>query len=589
MKPKNLLTQLAHLEDALNNFSFEELTARDAKRLKTSFDTFKEQLEGKIFGEETGPKEGTDTPYESENQKPQANREETLIATVSHEIRTPLSGIIGFADLLQEGKLTKSQLEQVNAIRSASNNLMEIINELLEYSKLSAGLEHFEHIDFNFSSIIQDVIYLCNTLMLGKEVNLQVELDPQIPEILVGDPSKLSQVLLNLLGNSIKFVEKGNIYLNVKLIKERKDQIWLEFVITDTGIGISKEDLKHIFDSFKQANQHTFSKYGGTGLGLNIVKQIVHKLNGELEVSSQLGVGTTFRFTLSYGKSKKSKLGSPTHKKFSPKQVKGMRILVFEDNLMNQRLIEQRLKAWGCRTYITENALYGLNLMKTTQIDMVLMDLRMPVMNGFEVTRRIRNSEIEGVNQVPIIALTADFTIEDKQECELKGINDYILKPFTPDDLLSKIVLNREVRSTVFNPSNHEIKADHKKGENYASVDLRPALEDCMGDITVLKELIQLYKLNALEFMGKVKIHLQNEDFTEIRNAAHKIKCGLAMMHSHNLYFIVEQMHNNCKNTRDIEHLKKLYDCFVKKYPVVEQAMDQEVEILEKKGYSEDE
>ena len=589
MKPKNLLTQLAQLEDALNNFSFEELTARDAKRLKTSFDTFKLQLEGKIFGEETGPEEGTDTPYESENQKPQANREETLIATVSHEIRTPLSGIIGFADLLQESKLTKPQLEQVNAIRSASNNLMEIINELLEYSKLSAGLEHFEHIDFNFSSIIQDVIYLCNTLMLGKEVNLQVELDPQIPEILVGDPSKLSQVLLNLLGNSIKFVEKGNIYLNVKLIKERKDQIWLEFVITDTGIGISKEDLKHIFDSFKQANQHTFSKYGGTGLGLNIVKQIVHKLNGELEVSSQLGVGTTFRFTLSYGKSKKSKLGSPTHKKFSPKQVKGMRILVFEDNLMNQRLIEQRLKAWGCRTYITENALYGLNLMKTTQIDMVLMDLRMPVMNGFEVTRRIRNSEIESVNQVPIIALTADFTIEDKQECELKGINDYILKPFTPDDLLSKIVLNREVRSTVFNPSNHEIREDHKKGENYASVDLRPALDDCMGDITVLKELIQLYKLNALEFMGKVKIHLQNEDFTEIRNAAHKIKCGLAMMHSHNLYFIVEQMHNNCKNTRDIEHLKKLYDCFVKKYPVVEQAMDQEVEILEKKGYSEDE
>lgn len=584
-----MLTQLAQLEDALNNFSFGELTAKEAKRLKRSFDAFKVQLEGKIFGEEPQKDEKSEARQKPAKNQSQDNREESLIATVSHEIRTPLSGIIGFADLLQESHLNKIQKEQVNAIRSASNNLMEIINELLEYSKLSAGLEHFEHIDFNFASIIQDVVYLCNTLMLGKEVKLQVELDPQIPEILVGDPSKLSQVLLNLLGNSIKFVEKGNIYLNVNLIKEKKDQLWLEFVIADTGIGISKDELDHIFDSFKQANQHTFSKYGGTGLGLNIVKQIVHKLNGELEVSSQLGVGTTFRFTLSYGKGQRSRIRQVVNKDFSPKLVEGMRILVFEDNLLNQRLIEQRLKAWGCRTYITENARYGLNLMENTQIDLVLMDLRMPVMNGFEVTRRIRSSEIERINQVPIIALTADFTIEDKHECEVKGINDYILKPFSPDDLLSKIVINRDVRSNQFNPTNHEPEASHSEEDPNSLVDLRQAMDDCMGDLSVLAELVALFKLNALEFIGKVKTHLQNENFTEIRNAAHKIKCGLAMMQSHNLHFIVEQMHNNCRTTRDIEHLKKLYDCFVQKYPLVEKAMDQQLEILENKGYSEDE
>ena len=589
MKPKNLLTQLAQLEDALNNFSFEELTAKDANRLKRSFDSFKLQLEGKIFGEERESEDELDDRDKSEKPKPQNNSEEMLIATVSHEIRTPLSGIIGFADLLQEGKLSKLQKEQVSAIRSASNNLMEIINELLEYSKLSAGLEHFEQIDFNFGSIIQDVVYLCNTLMLGKDVRLQLEIDPQIPEILVGDPSKLSQVLLNLLGNSIKFVEEGDICLNVNLIKEKKELIWLEFVITDTGIGIAEDELKHIFDSFKQANQHTFSKYGGTGLGLNIVKQIVHKLNGELEVSSQLGVGTTFRFTLSYGKGKKSVKGQQTLEKFSPQLVRGMRILVFEDNLMNQRLIEQRLKAWGCRTYITENARYGLNLLENTQIDMVLMDLRMPVMNGFEVTRRIRSSENVRVNQVPIIALTADFTIEDKQECEIKGINDFILKPFAPDDLLAKIVRNRESRSGKFNPSNHDNKASLMNESSQVPVDLRSALDDCMGDTSVLQELVVLFKMNALEFIGKVKTHLQNENFVEIRNAAHKIKCGLAMMHAHNLHFIVEQMHNNCRTTKDIEHLKELYDCFVQRYPIVEEAMDREMELLENKGFTEDE
>ncbi len=589
MKPKNLLTQIAYLEEALTNFSFEELSAKDAKRLKASFDAFKEQLENKIWG---GPAEGEDTQLKSDDKKrlpPNDNQQEMLIATVSHEIRTPLSGIMGFADLLGESKLSKGQLEQVNAIRSASSNLMDIINELLEYSKLSAGLEHFESVNFNFKSIVQDVIYLCNTLMMGKDVSLHVDQDPEIPEILIGDPAKLSQLLLNLLGNSIKFVEKGKIFLNISLIKKRKDQLWIEFVIADTGIGISEEDLKHIFDSFKQANQHTFSKYGGTGLGLNIVKQIVEKLNGELEVSSRLGVGTTFRFTLCYGRGKQVKTPAISQKKVSPKDIKGMRILVFEDNLMNQRLIEQRLKAWGCRTYITENTFYGLNLLENTQIDLVLMDLRMPVMNGFEVTRRIRSSENKNVNQIPIIALTADFTIEDKNECEVEGINDYILKPFRPEELLKKLVLNKDGQNQIFKSKQPVANKKIDKDEDPQVIDLKPALEDCMGDLSVLRELIQLYKQNALEFIGKVKVHLKNEDFTEIRNAAHKIKCGLAMMQTHSLYFIVEQMHNNCRTTRDISHLGRLYDCFVQKYPLVEEAMEKELERMEIKGTSYDE
>ncbi len=588
MKSKNLLSQLANLEDALSNFSFEELTTSEAQRLKKSFDSFKTQLENKIWGQETEEKHEIAEKEPKTTASRTDHSEEMLIATVSHEIRTPLSGIIGFTDLLQESKLTKAQEEQVHAIRSASNNLMDIINELLEYSKLAAGLEHFENIDFSFHSIVQDVVYLCNTLMLGKEVQLHVDLDSQIPELLVGDPSKLSQILLNLLGNSIKFVEKGEIHLNISLIKERKDKVWLEFVVTDTGIGISEEDLQHIFESFKQANQHTFSKYGGTGLGLNIVKQIVEKLHGELEVSSRLGVGTTFRFTLGYGKGKLIAYPPKRINDASPEEVKGMRILVFEDNLMNQRLIEQRLKAWGCRTYITENALYGLNLLENTRIDMVLMDLKMPIMNGFEVTQRIRNNKKEHIRDLPVIALTADFTIEDKNECQIRGINDYILKPFSPDELLSKMVKNKYGLSSMTQQPDPQPSAFGKSADESGLVDLKPALEDCMGDLSVLRELVQLYKDNALEFIGKVRIHLANEDYKEIRNAAHKIKCGLAMMHTHGLYFIVEQIHNNCKTTRDLSYLTKLYECFVKKYPMVEKEMSKELERIEIKGLNDD-
>ncbi len=588
LKPKNLLSQLADLESALGNFAFEELNAAEAKRLKKSFDNFKNQLENKIWGEEQQEEEVASRASFQNSKVNKGISQEMLIATVSHEIRTPLSGIIGFADLLQEGKLSKEQEEQVNAIRSASHNLMDIINELLEYSKLSAGLEHFESINFNFNSIVQDVVYLCNTLMLAKEVSLNVRQDPNIPEVLVGDPSKLSQILLNLLGNSIKFVEKGSIHLNISMIKEKKDKIWLEFVISDTGIGISKEDLKHIFDSFKQANQHTFSKYGGTGLGLNIVKQIVEKLNGELEVSSRLGVGTTFRFTLCYGKGTQPVTEINGSNKATKDMVKGLRVLVFEDNLMNQRLLEQRLKAWGCRTYITENPFYGLNLLENTRIDVVLMDLRMPVMNGFEVTRRIRGNNNIKISEIPIVALTADFSIEDKNECEINGINDFILKPFSPQDLLNKLVENKNGGSRPLKIAGQKASDINEQKPDPSVIDLSPALEDCMGDLSVLRDLVQLYKQNALEFIGQVKIHLENQDFTQIRNAAHKIKCGLAMMHTHSLYFIVEQMHNNCRTTKDLDHLQRLYDCFVKKYPVVEDALDEEMTRLENKGFRED-
>ena len=581
MKPKNLLNQLADLELALSNFSFEELTARDAKRLKKSFDNFKTQLEKKFFGEETEPEK---QPHSSEpNISADEHKQEMLIATVSHEIRTPLSGIIGFADLLQESDLSKVQEEQVKAIRSASNNLMDIINELLEYSKIVAGLEYYQKIDFRFTELVKDVSTLCHTLAQGKDIDLIIDVDPQIPDVLKGDPSKISQILLNLLGNSIKFVEKGNISLNISLIRERKEKVWIEFVISDTGIGISDDDLKHIFDSFKQADQHTFSKYGGTGLGLNIVKQIVEKLNGELEVSSRLGVGTTFRFTLAFDIGSSEFIANENVSSISPEELKGARVLVFEDNLMNQRLIEQRLNSWGVRTYITENAYYGLNLLEKTRIDMILMDLRMPVMNGFEVTRRIRNHQNDQIKQIPIIALTADFTVEDRNECEKNGINDYLLKPFQAEVLLNKM-------AGLFSGVEPDHLATPDKAYSYYEsqkepglVDLEPALEDCMGDVDMLSELVELYKQNAVEFIGKLKIQLENQDFNSIRDAAHKIKCGLAMMNTHSLYFIVEQIHNNCRSIKDIDHLRKLYDCFLRKYTQVERALDNELTNLKAK------
>ncbi|MCX2719580.1 ATP-binding protein [Lentiprolixibacter aurantiacus] len=573
MDSKKLLSKLTDIEAYLDDFSYEELSVAAASELKKSFESFKKQLEGSLWEEPQG------SLPESSKKTSSDRTEEMLIATVSHEIRTPLSGIIGFTDLLRESDLNEEQRYQVNAIQSASNALMDIINELLEYSKLSAGLELFEEVDFNFYSIIQDVSYLCKTLMLGKDVELDVDLDPDIPIDLLGDPSKLTQVLLNLLGNSIKFVEKGKILLKVKCLQDGRNDVLLQFEIADTGIGISENDLKHIFNSFKQANQHTFSKYGGTGLGLSIVKQIIQKLGGEIQVRSQLGKGTTFTFSIPYRKGKATNKNIDGGMILSPEKVKGMRILIFEDNPMNQRLIEQRLQSWGCRAYITENASYGLRILETKVVDMVLMDLRMPLMNGFEITRIIREHKSEAIRSLPVIALTADFTAEDKVECDQEGINDYILKPYTPEELLQKIIINKKAEqrtsAVILEPNCNQVKST---AENF---DLGQVLNrECMGDIGMLEELIALYHKNALEFIGKVRLHLKGENYEQIAFAAHKIKCGLKMLKTYQLCTLVEELYDLAKQQRNPGRMNDLYDKFVMTYTQVETKLNEALEEL---------
>jgi len=591
LNPKDLLSQLTRLEHTLNDFSFEELTAAEAARLKTSFQNFRVSLENKIFTPSNTLESFKSidihdeaTPENPSKKNIKAPRADQLVARVSHEIRTPLNGIIGFTDLLKEDELSEKQLERVNAIQTASYSLMEIINELLEYSKLSAGLEQFESVNFNLNSIVENVMYLCDTLVTDKDIELITIIDKNLPEVLIGDPSKLSQILLNLVGNAVKFVEKGSIILSIELKKQRGSQLFLTFSIADTGIGISKKNLEHIFDSFKQAEYDTQSKYGGSGLGLSIVKQIIDNLGGDISVVSQLGEGTSFRFMLPFQKGSienntKATSAATTSTK-GLNAIKGMRILVFEDNAINQKLIEQRLKSWKCKTYVTANAMYGLNLLETNQFDMVLMDLKMPNMNGFEVTRLIRGSKNATVNQIPIIAVSADFSNQDHKKCKQNKINDFILKPFSPDELLTKLVKNKNRMKTTLTFESRTINPEIEIYSDATKINLSIILEDCLGQMDLLEELVLLYKQNALEFIGIVKTNLKNEDLEEIAFAAHKIKSGLAMMQSKSLYAIVEQIQKICKTNGDRKHLGFLYNCFIEEYPRVEGAIDEQIKAL---------
>ncbi len=588
MNTKDLLSQISRLEYSLNDFSFEELDVEQASQLKKSFDLFKNQLEKRIFQpSNTSSKQEIDQTSKLTNDESIKNTDapdvNLLVAHVSHEIRTPLNGIIGFTDLLKEDELTKVQLERVNAIQSASFSLMEIINELLEYSKLSSGLEKFESIDFNLNRLVSDVMYLCKTLLTNKNISLESHIDDSIPETLVGDPSKLSQVLLNLLGNAIKFVKDGSISFGVYLKKKKNDIYFLEFVIEDTGIGISKEDLEHIFDSFKQAENNNYAQETGTGLGLSIVKQIIENLGGDIRATSEIGVGTTFQFMLPFVKGNATKLLKSMEniaEESDAAAVKNIGVLVFEDNILNQKLIEQRLKSWGCTMHITDNAQYGLSILETHKIDVVLMDLKMPNMDGFKITELIRKSKLDFIRKVPVIAVSADFSANDKKNISQSGINDFILKPYVAEELLNKIITHtKSMKNTLAIPSK-SVRPDSVVFADATKINLSVILEQCMGQTDVLEELIVLYKQNALEFIGILSTNLPDGDINLIASAAHKIKSGLAMMQSKSLHTIILQIEKNIKNDEDRKHLSFLFNCFVEEYPIVEDVIDEQIRAL---------
>ena len=584
LKTKDLLGQLSDLETTLNGFSFEELSTDDAKALKNSFNRFKSQLNDQIFGAD---KSQEDTYDSIRNDSPQISKQDNkLIAHVSHEIRTPLNGIIGFANLLKEESLTEGQLKKVDAIQSASYNLMEIINEVLEYSKLTEGIEDFDAVDFNVHALLKDVMFLCQTLIVEKSVTLKIDIAPTVPKILVGDPSKLSQILLNLIGNSIKFVENGHIILSVDLQQRKNEAFMLHFSVQDTGIGIPNEQLGHIFESYKQAEKNTFKKYGGSGLGLSIVKEIVEKQGGTITVSSKLGEGTTFDFFIPFCKGNLRNIPKNKPKSISTLKGKqllgGTKILIFEDNELNQHLISEQLNKWNCITYVTANQKEGLAILKTQKIDIVLMDLKMPEMSGFEISSNIRSLNDKKLSQIPIIAFSADFTAQDQERCYEAGINDFLLKPYTLNELMIKL-LKRKKERNLTQASLRLLKQEtitplNKKEE---TIDLTALLEECYGELDMLQELVRLFKQNIYEFIGAVKIAIGNINFEEIHQAAHKIKAGLALMKTNELKQIIIAIEDNAKKS-NITEIEQLFTQFLQEYPLKEVFIDQELAKLKK-------
>ena len=369
-----------------------------------------------------------------------------FLANMSHEIRTPMNGIIAVADFLEETQLTKKQKEFTEIIKTSSENLLAIINDILDFSKIEAGQLILEDISFNLKQEIRKTLKPLALKTMDKGVILNISFEEDIPEYLVGDVLRIKQIVINLVNNAIKFTESGSIdvYVGVKL--KQKNKISISFSVKDTGIGISKENLKKLFNSFTQADASSTRKYGGTGLGLAISKNLVGLMGGEISVESVLGEGSVFSFYIPFDITKKSgvkheKEIAEVHK---PKS-KIWNILIVDDNAINRKVAQMTLKRLGHQTDMAVNGIDAYHKYLDNSYDMILMDVHMPEMDGLETTRLIRKYERQNkvANVMPIIAMTAAAMKGDRERFLESGMDDYVSKPFKVVDI--ELVLEKYV------------------------------------------------------------------------------------------------------------------------------------------------
>lgn len=364
-----------------------------------------------------------------------------FLSNMSHEIRTPMNAIMGLSDIVLQQPLEHSVEDNLKSIKQSADNLLVIINDILDFSKIEAGKVKIENIKFNFIYQIEHIKKTMEFKAKNKNLDFRVNINKEIPKYLKGDPYRLNQVILNLCSNAIKFTQKGYVAIDIELKKLDNLKAEIYFSVTDTGIGISKEYQQEIFSSFTQADTNVTRQFGGTGLGLTITKQLIGLMGGQILIESTLGKGSKFYFNLTFEITDQSEeLNDNKSHNEAEKSLKGLNILVLEDNVINQKVVSQILETWNCNYSIAENGFKGINLLKNNKYDLILMDLQMPQLDGFETTKAIRTGRA-GINnlRVPIIALTADAFPETKNKVVEIGMNDLVSKPFNKGILNSKI------------------------------------------------------------------------------------------------------------------------------------------------------
>ena len=372
-----------------------------------------------------------------------------FLSVMSHEIRTPLNAVIGMSHLLMQSESLPHQHKYLKALRFSAENLLSLVNDVLDYSKIEANKIIFEELDFSLKDLAIGIKESLSVKAEEKNIGLKLMFDIDLPEVVKGDPARLTQILNNLIGNAIKFTEKGSVKLTVKLIEEEQEHLQIEFAVEDTGIGIPREKQPLIFDKFSQAESDTTRRFGGTGLGLSISKRLLELQGSKIMLESEEGKGSKFYFLLRLAKSQKNstELENLRSTAVLNELLKGSRILLVEDNEVNQFIALEFLKAWGVEVDTAKNGLEAVNLSKANEYNLILMDLQMPEMDGYSASKAIKALEGEYYQNLPIIALTASAMLDSKDKVYNCGMVDFVTKPFNPAELQAKIHKHLKINS----------------------------------------------------------------------------------------------------------------------------------------------
>ncbi len=450
-----------------------------------------------------------------------------FLSTMSHEIRTPLNVVIGMARLLMDADPKPEQLEYLKSLQFSANNLLVIINDILDFSKIEAGKVKLEKITFSIQEVVQGVVQAFQFHAEEKGIALKFKINEAVPERVVGDQVRLTQVLNNLVSNAVKFTEKGFVSINVSLVKRGGDYPEIAFDVRDTGIGISQNKISTVFNSFTQASSDTTRRFGGTGLGLTICKRLVELQHGTIEVASRRGIGSTFTFVLPYGVAEQQNF-QPTPA-LEAYQLNDVRLLLVDDDASNRMVATSFLNKMGVRVTAAENGAIAVDKVQEQDYDVVLMDLQMPRMNGYQATEAIRKLG-DKYQRLPIIALTADVVSDAKDRVKQAGMNDYLSKPFSPDMLYRKISANLHLQApTAPQDDDHVMTLQH-------------IIDKYDDDLTFATKLLDSLRVGFSMLPKQVEAAVEASDGYELGRIMHKMLPTIRMVENQELEQRLEEL-----------------------------------------------